>query len=810
MKKILLFFLLCSISILAKSQYCYPLFESSDNDYINHFQLNSIVNLFSETNSSGNTTYLPTEFTTYLTIGSSYFMQMGEEYNSGPGGRFSAWIDYNNDSTFSTNELVYNSGNGVCYASTYITIPNDSSLIGLKRMRVMHALYWGDISPCGSYNDGESEDYYIHITDSIVNPEYCTPIDNWEGNGFLIENFKLNTIHNCSSGTNNLNYTIYPDTVFTTDLEIGKTYDIYISYGSNMGISGGFKVFIDYNNNNVFNANELVYAASNISIASGYITIPNDSSLIGKHRMRVRSQFSGVPLDACYWVTDGETEDYFVNIVPAIIDTNTIPTNLWERTYNLSGNQIGTSILETYDKGFIITSAKGANSSIIYLIKTSIDGDTLWTKTFNSSYFYQPFSLDTTKDGGFILCGMTTETDASGAGFVMKLDACGDKQWTKYFGISGNYDLLTEIYQLPDSSYITSGWYLGPTGTATQGRIGLIKIDKNGNTIWYNDYTHFNNSNSKSFIKTKDNGFLISGYGYTPIPGDTSGNYWLRSILTKIDSLGQIEWNTALGEANNTISQAISTTEIPNQGYITLCSVYDTLTQIYRMSVFKTDFNGIIYWVKPLTPDTFYHYNGCFIKPVNNNLYAIAANRYDDCDIYTYRMSVFVIDSLGNVLSTKTFGKVNSQIGNINITSNNKIIVTGTKVITNNYDIYAIKLNIDLSFDTLYNSNINYDSICDSINSIYEIEAIQSNIQVSVIPNPCDNFTFFNINNLNNHTYNVSIFNINGILEKYYPDCKNDKLLIDFSSKNPGIYIAKIKFDNNIILIKKIIVFSKH
>jgi hypothetical protein len=805
MKKLLLFLLLLGTSIMCRSQYCFPSF-SSTSGYIDQFQLNSLINRFSGSNGTGHIVYPDSAFTTSLTIGSTYFIQMVSSYS----GRFSVWIDYNDDYTFSSTELVYTSGNGVSYASDYITIPNDTSIIGLKRIRVMQASYWGSINPCGSYNNGESEDYYINITDSIVIPEYCIPLVESPGaDAFIINNFKLNTIHNCGSGLSDNNYILYPDTVFTTDLEIGKTYDVYIDNGHWAGITGGYRVFIDYNNNNVFSSNESVFSVYNTIIASGYITIPNDTTLIGRHRLRVRSGWSVLP-DDCSMVNEGETEDYFVNIIPAIIDTTIVPQNLWERTYSISGNQIGIDILETYDKGFIINGATGTNLDKIFLVKTSIDGDILWTKTYNSSYFYQPFSIDTTLDGGFILCGVTEQTDSYDAGFVKKIDACGELQWTKFFGVPGNYDLLTEIYQLPDSGYIASGWYLGPSVTNTMGRIGLVRLDKNGNTIWYNDYTHYFASNLNSFIKTNDHGFLISGMGYVANPGDSSGNAWIRSTLTKIDSAGLEEWSSALGVANHIYSTAQSTAEIPGVGYLTLCSVYDSLLQIYKMSVYKSDYYGNTYWIKPLTPDIFYHYNPHCIKMLNDNLYAITANRYDDCDSYAYRMSVFVIDSSGNVLFTRTFGNVNSQVGNMSITSNNKIIVAGTKFITNNYNIYAFKLNPDLSVDTFYNLNLYYDSICDSINSIPETEVIQNNVQVSVFPNPCNDFTVLKIENYRNQIYEVNIYNSNGIEEHKYSNCKNDNLQIDFKGKDPGVYFAKIRFENNIIYTEKIVVFPQH
>ena len=47
----------------------------------------------------------------------------------------------------------------------------------------------------------------------------------------------------------------------------------------------------------------------------------------------------------------------------------------------------------------------GSGSSQIYLIRTNIEGDTLWTRTYGGDGLYAANSLISTGSGDFVVCG---------------------------------------------------------------------------------------------------------------------------------------------------------------------------------------------------------------------------------------------------------------------------------------------------------------------------------------------------------------------------------------------------------------------
>ena len=113
------------------------------------------------------------------------------------------------------------------------------------------------------------------------------------------------------------------------------------------------------------------------------------------------------------------------------------------------------------------------------------NGDSLWAKTFGGSSFDLGFSLQQTTDGGYIIIG---GTDSYGSGdrdvYLIKTDVNGDLIWAKTFGGSG-FDLGTSIQQITDGGYII----LGGTDSFGNGDrdLLLIKADGNGNITFIFD-----------------------------------------------------------------------------------------------------------------------------------------------------------------------------------------------------------------------------------------------------------------------------------------------------------------------------------
>ena len=83
---------------------------------------------------------------------------------------------------------------------------------------------------------------------------------------------------------------------------------------------------------------------------------------------------------------------------------------LWTRSFGGSAGDYGESAIQTSDGGFIFigrTTSFGNGHFDFWLIKTNSIGDQIWEKTFGGNQGDMGYSVEETFDGGYILLGFT-------------------------------------------------------------------------------------------------------------------------------------------------------------------------------------------------------------------------------------------------------------------------------------------------------------------------------------------------------------------------------------------------------------------
>ena len=112
-----------------------------------------------------------------------------------------------------------------------------------------------------------------------------------------------------------------------------------------------------------------------------------------------------------------------------------IPDTIWTKTFGGSDDDGCYSGQSTKDEGYIITGytrSFGSSERDVWLIKTNSFGDTLWTKTFGGSNDDIGYSVQQTTDGGYIITGNTLSFGAgSNDVLLIKTDSSSNIQWTK-------------------------------------------------------------------------------------------------------------------------------------------------------------------------------------------------------------------------------------------------------------------------------------------------------------------------------------------------------------------------------------------
>ncbi|MCB1060207.1 MAG: hypothetical protein KDB65_08245 [Calditrichaeota bacterium] len=224
-----------------------------------------------------------------------------------------------------------------------------------------------------------------------------------------------------------------------------------------------------------------------------------------------------------------------------LVKTNVNGDSLWSHSYGGGNSDWCNSAIETDDGGFALggnTSSFTAGGTDMWLVKTNSTGDTLWTRRFGGLNNDDCVSLIQTSDGGFALAGFTYSFGAGDADFwVVKTNANGDSLWSRRYGGAAADD-IGQIVQTPDGGYILAG--VTDSFGAGWRDFWMVKTNASGDSLWSQTYGGINYENARQVVMTPDGGYLLAGHAAGT--GGVNRNIW----LVKTDSLGTSQWSRSI------------------------------------------------------------------------------------------------------------------------------------------------------------------------------------------------------------------------------------------------------------------------
>lgn len=327
------------------------------------------------------------------------------------------------------------------------------------------------------------------------------------------------------------------------------------------------------------------------------------------------------------------------------------PTVEWLKIYGGAGRDIGTSVQQTSDGGYITGGIGGARH--VWLIKTDFKGNEEWNKTFGEGLFC---SVRQTLDGGYIILDLASEQEGT---LLIKTDSSGGIEWYKTFKTLG-----FSVQQTSDSGYIMTG--LGVYGDDIG--ILLMKTDSKGNKKWNKT---IGGGLSSSVQQTSDGGYIITG-SETSETSETFGDI----LLIKTDSKGNIKWSKTFRELRVNIGCSVQQTF--DKGYI----IGGYTGERCNILLIKTDSNGNKEWSKtfrePGTWGIMKEVSSCFWQDsvqqtFDGGFIIVSLNTTNSSDILLIKT-----DSNGNEEWSKKFGEGYYDIGySVKQTTDGGYIITG-------------------------------------------------------------------------------------------------------------------------------------
>jgi hypothetical protein len=198
----------------------------------------------------------------------------------------------------------------------------------------------------------------------------------------------------------------------------------------------------------------------------------------------------------------------------------------------------------------------------------------VWDKTFGGSDFDDPYSIQQTTDGGYIIVGISESTDGdisdenNGGNdcWVVKLDQSGNKVWDKTLG--GEFsDEANSIQQTSDGGYIIAGTKEYQNGLNPDFDAWVVKLNANGSTVWDKTFGGSKSDHFSSIQQTADGNYVAAGYtkssdGDISAGNNSNGDCW----IVKLDDAGAIVWDKKFGGSEIDYTYSIQPTS--DGGYV--------------------------------------------------------------------------------------------------------------------------------------------------------------------------------------------------------------------------------------------------
>lgn len=392
---------------------------------------------------------------------------------------------------------------------------------------------------------------------------------------------------------------------------------------------------------------------------------------------------------------------------------------IWQKTYGVNGSfEISRSIVNSYDNGFLLGIDR--NDRTIWLIKGDVNGNILWSKTFNETQnnVTTLFSISQDKTGITYLTG-GTNSDVVNT-FIIKINECGLLEWCKRINqYDDNFAYSCKIAPNGNIRLLIQGASLD----FLIDRFQIWEIDPLGNIIWKKQVLpgtkyYYQDTQFSQMCLTSDGGSLMAGYTYYPY--DTINKPYdavLQPCLVKCDSQGEMQWvYPPLSGADTTkLGFFTSCTQIGNT-YYAAGSHYQLGTQFFlRPLVARFDLNGNLLSYISSEPDTMYHELSQVVSATDTSILLVsAANTVFTNPNY---LMVFIADTMGNFKKSFTrtdliVGQFGDEVAKIR---DNKFIIPCQSPLGwpgPLTDVVAIKLDVRLEYDSAYTQQFTYDSLC--------------------------------------------------------------------------------------------------
>ena len=298
-----------------------------------------------------------------------------------------------------------------------------------------------------------------------------------------------------------------------------------------------------------------------------------------------------------------------------------------------------------------------------------------WEQNYGGTSSDVAYSAILTTNSNYVFAGKSSSFDedvyinhGSYDFWVAMIDTIGNLLWEKTYGGSGG-DYAESIYPCFDGGFIVAGTTYSIDGDITDnagfGDCWILKIDSLGNLEWQTTIGGSETDFAVSIIQIPDSGYVFTGLSHSE-DGDITEHFGSIDktdlIVCKLDKFGNLVWNTAFGGGSDDFGTAISMAQDGN--YLVTGST--NLYGYFDYWVLKLDAEGNLIWDKSYGGSD-YDVAYAILETTNKNMLITGEASSDNGDVDFHHenqdMWTILVDSLGEIIWQNSLGGSSADLG---------------------------------------------------------------------------------------------------------------------------------------------------
>ena len=238
-----------------------------------------------------------------------------------------------------------------------------------------------------------------------------------------------------------------------------------------------------------------------------------------------------------------------------LIVTDAFGKKLWDRTYSdLAG---ANAIAAMADGGYALAgwktiSYQGFEGWQVWTVRTDASGNTLWSKSWLTTFGGEAQGVVATSDGGVIIVAGIQDPDGTWDAALVRYGADGSELWSKTYSAAGD-DFGAALVQSPDGGFAFSGT------TSSKGAGGqdmwLVRVAADGAVQWQATYGGPGDDWSRGLVTVPESlggGFAV--VGATGAKGSDNSDCW----VVRVDAAGKELWDAKFGGPKNDACDSVA------------------------------------------------------------------------------------------------------------------------------------------------------------------------------------------------------------------------------------------------------------